>query len=202
LQQSLVDRARGSDGHDLRPWRAVGPSPRRVRCPPSHGEDVLDTPRAEVKEEPIAATQLDHDSGPGQIAVGRERAAADERDPHLILAHRLDRGKVVVSGVRTDGAPCSTAGTASCSAHRCTGSRAAGSRAASGSFGTTVMSTVSIGAPFGRVLAHRSQRRCLARRTGASVAQPSRKYNPVGSLSASANWDDSRGRPEAHGAES
>ena len=68
----------------------------------AHGEDVLDAAGAEVEEEPVAVAQLDHDAGAGLVAPGRERAAADERDPHLIRPEGLAAGEVV-GLLRTDG---------------------------------------------------------------------------------------------------
>ena len=59
-----------------------------------HREDVAQATRPEVEEEALAVAELDHDACGGLVSPRRERAAADEGDPHLILAELL-RGRVV-----------------------------------------------------------------------------------------------------------
>ena len=61
----------------------------------AHGEDVLDAAGAEVEEEAVAVAKFDHDARAGLIAPGRERATADERDPHLVRPEGLTAGEVV-----------------------------------------------------------------------------------------------------------
>ena len=49
-----------------------------------HRDDVPHAAGAEIEEEPLAVTQLDHDAGAGLRARDRHRRAADERDPHFV----------------------------------------------------------------------------------------------------------------------
>ena len=54
-----------------------------------HRDDVAHAAGAEIEEEPLAVTQLDHDAGAGLRSRDRDRRAADERDPHFVGADLL-----------------------------------------------------------------------------------------------------------------
>ena len=54
-----------------------------------HRDDVAHAAGAEIKEEPLAVTQFDHDAGAGLRARDRDRRTADEGDPHFVGADLL-----------------------------------------------------------------------------------------------------------------
>ena len=57
--------------------------------------DVPQAPRAKVEEQPGTVAQLDHDAGRRLVPLGRERARAHERDPHLIWPELLKQREEV-----------------------------------------------------------------------------------------------------------